>query len=40
MAKAPNIIMPASGNSQADIWEKEEMEKIRIRYLVKLMSYH
>ncbi|KAH0674898.1 hypothetical protein KY285_022699 [Solanum tuberosum] len=32
MAKAPNIIMPASGNSQADIWEKEEMEKIRIRY--------
>ncbi|KAL3336527.1 hypothetical protein AABB24_029261, partial [Solanum stoloniferum] len=32
MAKAPNTIKPASGNSQADIWEKEEMEKIRIRY--------
>lgn len=40
MAKAPNTIKPASGNSQADIWEKEEMEKIRIRYLAKLMPCH
>lgn len=40
MAKAPNTIKPASGNSQADNWEKEEMEKIRIRYLAKLMPGH
>lgn len=40
MAKAPNTIKPASGNSQADNWEKEEMEKIRIRYLAKLMPCH
>ncbi|XP_019240100.1 PREDICTED: uncharacterized protein LOC109220093 isoform X2 [Nicotiana attenuata] len=32
MAKGPNIMKPGSGNSKADIWEKEEMEKIRERY--------
>ncbi|CAN4122105.1 unnamed protein product [Withania somnifera] len=31
MAKAPNTMKPGSGNSKADIWEKEEMEKIRER---------
>ncbi|CAN4124567.1 unnamed protein product [Withania somnifera] len=32
MAKAPNTVKPGTGNTKADIWEKEEMEKIRERY--------
>ncbi|KAJ8547998.1 hypothetical protein K7X08_021234 [Anisodus acutangulus] len=32
MVKTPNTMKPGSGNSKADIWEKEEMEKIRERY--------
>lgn len=32
MAKAPNTVKPGTGNSKADNWEKEEMEKIRERY--------
>ncbi|XP_016476567.1 uncharacterized protein LOC107798120 isoform X1 [Nicotiana tabacum] len=32
MAKGTNTMKPVSGNSKADIWEKEEMEKIIERY--------
>ncbi|XP_047255491.1 uncharacterized protein At3g61260 isoform X4 [Capsicum annuum] len=32
MAKAPNTMKPETEYSKADIWEREEMEKIRERY--------
>ncbi|KAK4376614.1 hypothetical protein RND71_002910 [Anisodus tanguticus] len=32
MAKTPNTTKPGNGNYEADIWEKEQMEKIRKRY--------
>lgn len=32
MAKAPHTMKPGNGNSDADIWEKEQMEKINERY--------
>ncbi|XP_070055842.1 uncharacterized protein LOC107777041 isoform X2 [Nicotiana tabacum] len=32
MAKGPITTKPGTGNSKADIWEKEEMKKIKERY--------
>lgn len=38
MAKAPHTMKPGNGNSDADIWEKEQMEKINERYHAKLID--